>query len=217
MEEKNVDAIMFVQDLNVPVHDTEDPNNNMAQIVANANAAGRAYSFILPAYLGNPSMVLPMGFSDTDESCTIPMPLGMHIIGKFGGEKALMEIAYAYEQQAGPDIRQAPACAPALCDANLNAYLEALMNEVYIIDYSAFGSKPEGRAKLMEKAYDKAAAVDMADPYAVYDAAYNLADAYDKTIAALRASGINLEKADIELANTQYTYTGHEIMPDLKQ
>lgn len=216
MEEKNVDAIMFVQDLNVPVHDTEDPNNNMAQIVANANAAGRAYSFILPAYLGNPSMVLPMGFSETDESCTIPMPLGMHIIGKFGGEKALMEIAYAYEQQAGPDIRQAPACAPALCDANLNAYLEALMNEVYIIDYSAFGSKPEGRAKLMEKAYDKAAAVDMSDPYAVYDAAYNLADAYDKTIADLRASGINLERADIELASTQYTYTGSEIMPDLK-
>ena len=68
--------------------------------------------------------------------------------------------SYAYQQQAGPDIRQMPETTPALKDANLNAYLEALMDEVYSIDYSAFGSKPEGKVRLMEKAYDRAATVD---------------------------------------------------------
>ena len=43
---------------------------------------------------------------------------------------------------------------------DMNKNLETLMDEVYSIDYSAFGSKPEGKVRLMEKAYDRAATVD---------------------------------------------------------
>ena len=66
---------------------------------------------------------------------------------------------------------------------------------------------------LMKNAYNKAAAVDTADPYAVYDAAYELARAYDKTIAALKASGINLAKAEVSLPKTRYEYTGKKLTP----
>lgn len=213
MDQKNVDAIMFIQDLNVPVHDADDISDSTSQINAGTSEKGMMYSRTLGPCMGCPDMVLPMGFSETDETCPVPMPVGMHFVGRFGGENALMQIAYGYEQQAGADIRQMPECAPALKDANLNAYLEALMNEVYCIDYSAFGSKPEGKAKLMEKAYDRAATVDLSDPYAVYDAAYDLARAYDKTIAALKASGVNLAKATVKLSKTQYAYSGQKKSP----
>ena len=109
-----------------------------------------------------------------------------------------------------------PATTPALKDANLNAYLEALMDEVYSIDYSAFGSKPEGKVRLMEAAYDRASAVDRSDPYAVYDAACDLAKAYDKTVAALKASGLNLAKAKLTLSKTKYAYTGKKRTPAVK-
>lgn len=213
MEQKNVDAIMFLQELNVPLHDVENIQDVIPQYSAGTNLIGSMYASTMGACIGCPDMVLPMGFSETDASCPVPMPIGMHFIGRFGGEKALMQIAYAYEQQAGPGIRQMPSSTPALKDANLNAYLEALMDEVYSIDYSAFGTKPEGKAKLMEKAYDKAAAVDPSDPYAVYDAAQTLARAYDKTIAALKASGVNLAKADVTLDEAQFSYSGAPITP----
>ncbi len=213
MEQKNVDAIMFLQELNVPLHDVENIQDVIPQYSAGTNLIGSMYASTMGACIGCPDMVLPMGFSETDASCPVPMPIGMHFVGRFGGEKALMQIAYAYEQQAGPDIRQMPSSTPALKDANLNAYLEALMAEVYSIDYSAFGSKPEGKAKLMEKAYDKAAAVDPSDPYAVYAAAQTLARAYDKTIAALKASGVNLAKADVTLDEAQFSYSGAPITP----
>jgi len=61
-----------------------------------------------------------------------------------------------------------------------------------------------------------AAAVDKSDPYAVYDAAYDLARAYDKTVAVLKASGINLSKAKLTLSKTKYAYTGKKRTPAVK-
>ena len=214
LDQKNVDAIMFIVELNVPMHDSEESTVN-PQFNYLFNTFGSQYASTFSVFLGCPDMVLPMGFSETDESCPTAMPVGMHFVGRFGDEKTLMQIAYAYEQQAGPDIRRMPENTPALKDDNLNAFLESLMDEVYSIDYSVFGSKPEGKAKLMEKAYDRAAAVDLSDPYAVYEAAYELARAYDNTVAALKASGISLAKADVVLNKTQYTYTGNRIIPEL--
>ncbi len=180
MKENNIDAIMFLQELSVPLHEME----YMVDGQENANSSGTYYAFILGPYVGCPDMVLPMGFSETDETCTKAMPLGMHFVGKFGDEKTLMQIAYAYQKQAGPDIRRIPDTSPALKDKNLNSYLEALMNEVYSIDYSKFKKKPTGKVKLMQVAYNKAAAVKKSDPSAVYTAAKNLARAYDSVMAS---------------------------------
>ena len=185
----------------------------MQQINKGISTFNNQDALLLGVFYGCPDMVIPMGFSETDETCPNPMPLGMHVVGKFGDEKTLMQIAYAYEQQAGPDIRQMPAITPALKDANLNSYLEELMDEVYSIDYTAFGSKPEGKVRLMEAAYDRAAKVDRSDPYAVYDAAYDLAKAYDKTVTALKASGLNLAKAKLTLSKKKYTYNGKKRTP----
>lgn len=213
MQQKNVDAIIFLVNTDVAVHDYEDYFDAMQQINQGISTFNNQNAYLFGVFYGCPDMVIPMGFSETDETCPNPMPLGMHVVGKYGDERTLMQIAYAYQQQAGPDIRQMPETTPALKDANLNAYLEALMDEVYSIDYSAFGSKPEGKVKLMEKAYDRAAAVNLSDPYAVYDAACDLAKAYDKTVAALKASGINLSKAELTLSKTKYAYTGKKRTP----
>jgi len=216
MNQKNVDAIIFLVNTDVAVNDYEDYFDAMQQVNQSISTFNNQNAYLFGVFYGCPDMVIPMGFSETDETCPNPMPLGMHVVGKYGDEKNLMQIAYAYEQQAGPDIRQMPANTPALKDANLNAYLEALMDEVYSIDYTAFGSKPEGKVRLMEKAYDRAAAVDRSDPYAVYDAAYDLAKAYDKTVAALKASGLNLAKANLTLSKTKYAYTGKKRTPAVK-
>ena len=213
MQQKNVDAVIFLVNTDVAGHDHEDYFDTLQQINPGISTFSNQNAYLFGVFYGCPDMVIPMGFSETDETCPNPMPLGMHVVGKFGDEKSLMQIAYAYEQQAGPDIRRMPAAAPALKDPNLNAYLEALMDEVYSIDYAAFGSKPEGKVRLMEEAYDRASAVDRSDPYAVYDAAYNLAKAYDKTVAALKASGLNLAKAEVTLGKSRYVYTGKKRTP----
>ena len=215
MKQKNVDAIIFLVNTDVAGHDHEDYYDTFQQINQGISTFNNQNAYLFGVFYGCPDMVIPMGFSETDETCPDPMPLGMHVVGKYGDEKTLMQIAYAYEQQAGPDIRQMPAATPALKDANLNAYLEALMDEVYSIDYSAFGSKPEGKVQLMKKAYDRAATVDRSDPYAVYDAAYDLAKAYDKTVAALKDSGLNLTKARLTLSKKKYTYNGKKHTPAL--
>ena len=216
MNQKNVDAIIFLVNTDVAVNDYDDYFDAMQQINQSISTFNNQNAYLFGVFYGCPDMVIPMGFSETDETCPNPMPLGMHVVGKYGDEKTLMQIAYAYEQQAGPDIRQMPQATPALKDANLNVYLEVLMDEVYSIDYTAFGSKPEGKVRLMEKAYDRAAAVDRSDPYAVYDAAYDLAKAYDKTVAALKASGLNLAKAKLTLSKTKYAYTGKKRTPAVK-
>ena len=213
MEQKGVDAIIFLVNTDVAAHDHEDYFDTFEQVNPGVNTLCSQNAYLFGVFYGCPDMVIPMGFSETDETCPNPMPLGMHVVGKFGDENTLMQIAYAYEQQAGPDIRQMPQATPALKDDNLNAYLETLMDEVYSIDYTAFGSKPEGKVRLMEKAYDRAAAVDRSDPYAVYDVAYDLAKAYDKTVAALKASGLNLAKAKLTLSKTKYAYTGKKRTP----
>ena len=213
MKQKNIDAIIFLVNTDVAGHDHEDYFDTYQQIKQGLSTFSNQNAYLFGVFYGCPDMVIPMGFSETDAACPNPMPLGIHVVGKYGDEKTLMQIAYAYEQQAGPDIRQMPATTPALKDANLNAYLEALMDEVYSIDYTAYGSKPIGKVRLMEKAYDRAATVDRSDPYAVYDAAYDLAKAYDKTLTALKASGLNLAKAKLTLSKTRYVYTGKKCAP----
>ncbi len=153
------------------------------------NAIG--YDYIFGPAMGLPEISMPMGFSDAGGEYTSEMPLGLYLFSGFGNEEKLMQIAYAYEQQAGENIRRMPERTPALPDANLNAFLEDLMDKAYSIDYSMYNKKPDGKVQLMLNAYDRAKTVNTRDPYAVYDAAKALARAYDNVIAALTASGVN--------------------------
>ena len=199
LAENNIDAVMYlpyydaVPDL--PITDNWEPN-----------AIG--YDYIFGPAMGLPEISMPMGFSDAGGEYTSEMPLGLYLFSGFGNEKTLMQIAYAYEQQAGENIRRMPESTPALPDANLNAFLEDLMDKVYSIDYSMYNTKPEGKVQLMLNAYERAKTVNTGDPYAVYDAAKALARAYDNVIAALAASGVNPDWAGHRYEKLSWNWKG---------
>lgn len=112
-------------------------------------------------------------------------PLGLSIFADFGQEETLLKLAYAYEQQAGDHIRKMSELMPALEDASLNAFLEELIDKAYSINYG-YKKKPEGKIQLMLSACEKAKAADTKDPYATYEAARELAEAYDNVMAAIK-------------------------------
>ena len=184
MEEHDIDAIMYIASFDVP-----PTCDNMDEGFVR-NPMGYGYGLIFGPALGMPEVVIPMGFSDADKNVPTELPLGMRLLGKFGDEKNLMEMAYAYEQQAGDAIRRMPENSPALEDQKLSSYLEALMDAVYSIDYDLYTNKPTGRIELMKQAYLKAAQVDTSDPYATYKASARLAKAYDNVMKTLKASGL---------------------------
>ena len=199
LAENNIDAVMYLPYYNavpdLPIIDNWDPN-------------GVGYDYIFGPAMGLPEISMPMGFSDAEGEYTSEMPLGLYLFSGFGNEETLMQIAYAYEQQAGENIRRMPESTPALPDANLNAYLEDLMDKVYSIDYSMYNTKPEGKVQLMLNAYDRAKTVNTKDPYAVYDAAKALARAYDNVIATLAASGVNPDWAGHRYGKPSWNWTG---------
>ena len=179
MKANKIDAIMYLGFFNAP-HGKDEPTS--------MNQSYYLYTF--GPSMGFPEMSIPMGFGEKSETYTSEMPVGLNIFADFGQEKTLMDIAYAYEKQAGSFIRRMPETVPALADENLNAYLETLMDKVYSINYSAYKKKPTGKVKLMYNAYERAAAVDTSDPDATYKAAAKLARAYDRVIKALKKSGL---------------------------
>jgi Asp-tRNA(Asn)/Glu-tRNA(Gln) amidotransferase A subunit family amidase len=180
LKEKNIDAVMYLNYFNaVPDQNTESWDLNSA-----------GFCYIFGPTMGLPEMVLPMGFSDTDSENPSELPMGLYLFSSFGNEKTLMEIAYAYEQQAGPLLRRMPQRTPALRDKKLNTFLEDLMERAYSIAYSKYNEKPVGKVQLMLNACDRAKNVDLKNPAAVYEAAETLAKAYDKVMASLEASGL---------------------------
>ena len=183
MQEYDIDAVMYLS--------YYDAVPNLATVEKQWKASGSNYQMIMGPALGLPDISIPMGFSDTDAEYTSEMPLGLNLFTEFGKDGTLLEIAYAYEQQAGENIRRMPERTPALPDANLSAYLEDLMDRAYSIDYTMYKQKPEGKIQLMLNAYEKANNVNLKDPYATYEAAKELARAYDNVIAALEASGVD--------------------------
>ena len=135
--------------------------------------------------MGFPEIMVPMGFSEATEECPREYPLGLSIFSGFGRDDTLVQIAYAYQQQAGGLIRRMPQEAPALTDEKLNDFLETLMETAYSIDTSGFSGALAGKAKMMEVALGKAADVDTSDPYATYEATAALARAYDRLMEEL--------------------------------
>ena len=193
MEEHDIDAIMYIASLDV----APTCANMINQF--KINDSGWEYGFAFGPVFGMPEVVIPMGFSETDDKVSVELPLGMRLAGKYGDEKTLMEMAYAYEQQAGDSIRRMPANSPALEDQNLAAYLEALMDKAYSIDYDLYKSKPVGKVEIMLETCDKADDVDTSDPYETYKAAGKLARAYDRVMKALKESGLKKLKTTFQV------------------
>ena len=175
MKENDVDAVMYLNFFDVPGEESGDVN-----VVYNPSE----YDLTFGPKLGLPEISIPMGFSGTDKNCKTPLPLGLSVFADFGQEKTLLQLAYAYEQQAGASIRQMSALTPALEDAALAGFLKDLIIKAYSVEDSySFIKKPEGELQLMLSACEKAKAVDTKDPYATYEAAKTLAEAYDRVIA----------------------------------
>jgi Asp-tRNA(Asn)/Glu-tRNA(Gln) amidotransferase A subunit family amidase len=177
LEENGIDAVMYVSENDIPSkEDSSDswPESNKAYYI----------SSIAPV-AGLPDIMIPMGMSETDSEAENAMPLGISMFSSYGNEKTLMEIAYAYEQQAGESIRQMPESVPALEDKNVEEFLENLMEKVYDIDFSSYTVYPSGKVNLMYKKYEAAAQVDYSDVSATYQAAYKLAKAYDAVMNTL--------------------------------
>ncbi len=177
LEENDVDAVMYLEFFNVPPDDATVEEDLMA------NYAG--YTVWYPVYMGFPEIMLPMGFSEATEEYPSESPMGLSVFAGFGKDDALVQIAFAYQQQAGSIIRRMPEITPALRDEKLNGFLEALMEAAYSIDTSGFSGALAGRAGMMETALRKAADADRKDPYAVYEAAAALAKAYDRLLEEL--------------------------------
>ena len=173
LEYNDIDAIMYVY--------FESPAflNNSFSMIGNPSPYERAFG---PA-LGFPDINIPIGFAaPIDEETDKKYPLGMGFIGRFGGEKELLEIAAAYEREAGASIKKEPESTPALRDERLNSYLDALMEKACSLDPGKYGGSASSGFRKLQYAYNKALSADYSDPYSVYDAASELSEAYDRVI-----------------------------------
>jgi len=177
LEENDVDAVMYLVFFNVPPEDTVEEENTATNYTY--------YRVYFPVYMGFPEIMLPMGFSEATEEYPSSLPMGLSVFAGFGKDDTLVQIACAYQQQAGSLIRRMPEITPALRDERLNGFLEALMEAAWSIDTSDFEGPAAGRARMMENALEKAADADRNDPYAVYKAAADLARTYDRLLEAL--------------------------------
>ena len=202
LKEHDIDAVMYLSFFDIPP-DQSRPASGLKN--------DASYDRVFGPGLGFPDLSLPMGFSDTNSEYTNEMPLGMNFIADFGNDETLMQIAYAYEQQAGEYIRKMPERTPALKDKDLNAFLEDLMNKVYSIDYSKYNEKPIGKVKLMLNACEKANNADRKDPYQTYEAARELARTYDNVMTDLEASGSAQNKKAAEVTVGQQVTRGNLI------
>lgn len=172
MEENGIDAVMYLNFFDVA--QTED-----AYVEDDYNYAN--YDIAFSAKLGLPEISLPMGLSDTAGNAESAMPLGLSVFSAYGRDDKLIGIAYAYEKQAGETIRKMPDITPPLEDERLNAFLTGLTGEAREL-ISEHGEDFGESAATLIAACEKAETVDLKDPYAVYDAAKELAEIYDKAV-----------------------------------
>ena len=173
MEENDVDAIMYLH------FETPSPIQNTYDYWESSSEYDRTFG---PA-LGLPDMNMPIGFLSADlKGGDNKLPVGLALVGRFGGERELFEIANVYEKCAGDMTDRSPENTPALRDERLNSYLDALMEKACDIDPNRYGGENTSKIRKLNDAYKKALDADYSDPYSVYGAAYELAVAYDKLI-----------------------------------
>ncbi|MBQ1691131.1 MAG: amidase, partial [Firmicutes bacterium] len=155
MEENDIDAVMYLNFFDVSVKE-------QAHITDPYNAAG--YDIIFGPKHGLPEISLPMGFAETDGGHDKELPLGLFIFSSFGEEETLLKLAYAYELQAGEDIRRVPDIVPPLEDTRLNAFLSELINSAYALTDKEYEHGLEPKVQNMLTACKKAEEVDRRDP-----------------------------------------------------
>lgn len=184
LKANGIDAVIYISQTDVA--NVQEESADLSKTTVNKNNAANYINYFGPV-AGLPDMMIPMGFSKTDETngYNEELPLGMSMFTSYGNEKTLFEIAYAYEQQAGSSIRKSPESVPALKDENVNDYLENLMDLVYSIDYDNYTVYPEAKIKKMYTKYEEAEKIDTNDVYETYEATYDLAVAYDAVLTAL--------------------------------
>ena len=170
LEDNGIDAVMYLS-----FFDTADTDDSY--IEDDPNYAGYDISF--GPKLGLPEISLPMGFSDGG------MPLGLSLFSGFGQEQKLIDIAYAYEQQAGDEIRRIPDNIPPLADEGLNQYVADMIEKAYELSESRYDPAFRGLVQEMLAACDKASTVDPEDPYAMYEVAEEIAESYDRMKAII--------------------------------
>ncbi len=110
------------------------------------------------------------------------MPLGLSVFAAYGKEQKLMKIAYAYEKAAGKSIRRMPDETPALEDKNLNRFMKKLIKKANAVSNTKYSKGFKEKEERMLKACRKAEEVNTKDPYATYEAARELAEAYDSVL-----------------------------------
>ena len=169
MKENNLDAILYLPMKNVP----------STLLEAGSQLNGNGYIWIFGPQAGLPEIILPMGFADADADAPYELPSGMAVFGRFGAEKTLLQIAYAYQQQAGSIIRRTPSIVPALSDGKLNSFLKNLVKRVSKWKSKMLEKKSPIRFRLLETACMKASEANLSDPTEVYERALELAEAFD--------------------------------------
>ena len=170
LEDNGIDAVMYLSFFDTAA--TDD-----SYVEDDPNYAGYDISF--GPKLGLPEISLPMGFSDSG------LPLGLSLFSGFGQEQKLINIAYAYEQQAGDEIRRIPDNMPPLADEGLNQFVADMIEKANELSNSRFDPAFGRLVQEMLTACDKAGAVDQSDPYAMYEAAEEIAESYDRLKAIL--------------------------------
>ena len=170
LEDNGIDAVMYLSFFDTAA--TDD-----SYVEDDPNYAGYDISF--GPKLGLPEISLPMGFSDEG------MPLGLSLFSGFGQEQKLINIAYAYEQQAGDEIRRIPDNIPPLADEGLNQYVADMIEKAYELSESRYDPAFRGLVQEMLTACEKASAADQSDPYAMYEAAEEIAESYDRMKAII--------------------------------
>ncbi len=170
LQDNGIDAVMYLSFFDTAAKDD-------SYVEDDPNYAGYDISF--GPKLGLPEISLPMGFSDSG------LPLGLSLFSGFGQEQKLINIAYAYEQQAGDEIRRIPDNMPPLADEGLNQFVADMIEKANELSNSRFDPAFGRLVQEMLTACDKAGAADQSDPYAMYEAAEEIAESYDRLKAIL--------------------------------
>ena len=172
MEDNDIDAVMYLNFFDIATQEE-------AYVEDDYNYAN--YDIAFSAKLGLTEISLPMGFSDAADDNEAEMPLGLSLFSGYGRDVKLLDIAYAYERQAGDSIRRMPEITPPLADTALNGFLLDLIAEARSLGSEYRVAMGEIIQPVLD-ACDRSEKTDMSDPYAVYAAAGELAEEYDRAV-----------------------------------
>ena len=171
LEENGISAVMYLSFFDVAQDDAD-------YVEDDPNYAG--YDIVFGPKLGLPEISIPMGFSDGGSGSGQGLPLGLSLFAGYGQEDELLKIAYAYEQQAGEDVRRIPDNIPPLEDEALSEFIADISERALELSETRYDPAFRGLVQKMLDLCDAAGSMDKTDPYAVYEAAQELAEAYDK-------------------------------------